>query len=225
MKEPKFYRIFDYNKKLLPNKHLALLEEGVKTINQARMMTGASVGYPGWNLIYFLLLSHLDKNRDEVLIETGSNFGCTTIILAQALVDAKCKGKVISIEIDKNNIERAKENLKLSKLENKVELLNGSTQKLLPEVTKKNKNIRFAFLDASHLYDDILFEFETILPALADDAIVMFDNTANMSDEGEDTRVFGALKGIKRKYGGSFINLEFVSWYTPGMVIWSANKK
>jgi predicted O-methyltransferase YrrM len=106
LKEPKFYRIFDYNKKLLPNKHLALLEDGVKTIDQARKISGASVGYPGWNLIYYLLLSHLDKNRDEVLIETGSNFGCTTIIMAQALVDAKCKGKVISIEIDKNNIKQ-----------------------------------------------------------------------------------------------------------------------
>ncbi len=106
MKEPKFYRIFDYNKKLLPNKHLALLEEGVKTIDQARKISGASVGYPGWNLIYYLLLSHLDKNRDE----------------------------------------------------------------------------------------------------------------------GEDTRVYGALKDIKRKYGGNFINLEFVSWFTPGMVIWSKNK-
>ena len=224
MKEPKYYRIFDYDKELLPNKHLASLEIDVQTIDEARRMTGATIGYPGWNLIYYILLSHLDNNHEEIIIETGTNFGCTTIILAQALIDAKCNGKVVTIEIDKNNVHQARENLRLSRVQHMVEVLHGASNKILPKVVNKYKNIRFAFLDASHLYDDVLFEFETILPSLADDALVLFDNTYQIADKGEDQRVYGALGEIKRKYGGSFTSLEFVSWYTPGVVIWSKNK-
>lgn len=221
MKEPKFYRIFDYSKDLLPNKHLASLEIDVQTIDEAKKLTGFTIGYPGWNLIYYLLLSHLDRSREEIIIETGSNFGCTTIILAQALIDAKCNGKVVSIEIDKDNICRAKENLKLAKVDHMVDLCHGSSNKILPEAVNKNKDIRFVFLDASHLYDDVLFEFETILPSLAEDALVLFDNTFPIADKYEDQRVYGALKEIKRKYGGNFTSLDFVSWFTPGVVIWS----
>lgn len=224
MKEPKYYRIFDYNKELLPNRHLASLEIDVQTIDEARRMTGATIGYPGWNLIYYILLSHLDNNHEEIIIETGTNFGCTTIILAQALIDAKCNGKVVTIEIDKNNVHQARENLRLSRVQHMVEVLHGASNKILPKVVNKYKNIRFAFLDASHLYDDVLFEFETILPSLADDALVLFDNTYQIADKGEDQRVYGALEEIKRKYGGNFTSLEFVSWYTPGVVIWSKNK-
>lgn len=224
MKKPKYYRIFDYDKQLLPNKHLASLEIGVQTIDEAVKRTGHTIGYPGWNLIYYILLSHLDKNHEEIIIETGTNFGCTSIILAQALIDAKCKGKVVTIEIDKNNIHQATENLRLSRVQHMVEVLHGASNKILPKVVNKYRNIRFAFLDASHLYDDVLFEFETILPSLADDAIVMFDNTCQIADEDEDQRVYEALKEIKRKYGGNFTSLEFVSWYTPGVVIWSKNE-
>jgi predicted O-methyltransferase YrrM len=224
LKEPKYYRIFDYDKELLPNKHLASLEIDVQTIDEARRMTGATIGYPGWNLIYYILLSHLDNNHEEIIIETGTNFGCTTIILAQALIDAKCNGKVVTIEIDKNNVHQARENLRLSRVQHMVEVLHGASNKILPKVVNKYKNIRFAFLDASHLYDDVLFEFETILPSLADDALVLFDNTYQIADKGEDQRVYGALREIERKYGGNFTSLEFVSWYTPGVVIWSKNK-
>ena len=202
MKEQKYYRVFDYNKELLPNKHLASLEIDVQTIDEARKKTGATIGYPGWNLIYYILLSHLDKSREEVIIETGTNFGCTTIILAQALIDAKCNGKVVSIEIDKDNVYRAKKNIKLSKVQHMVEICHGSSNKFLPEVVTKYRNIRFVFLDASHLYDDVLFESKTILPSLNDDALVLFDNTYQIADKGEDQRVYVLSQKLKESTVG-----------------------
>lgn len=50
--------------------------------------------------------------------------------------------------------------------------------------------------------------------------IVMFDNTYEISEPGEDPRVNGALKEIQATYGGNLINMEFVSWYTPGLALW-----
>jgi len=220
MKPPIYHRMFGYNTNLIPNRHLAFLEQGVKTIEEARERTGATIGYPGWGLIYHLLLSHLDRDREEILIETGTNFGCTTIILAQALVDAGCRGKVITIELDEGSVEVAKRNIQQAGLTSTIDLRCGNSRGILPEVTKEIHHTRFAFLDACHLYDDVLGEFELLLSKLADDALVLFDNTYQIAEYDEDQRVNGALKTIMNRYGGNLINLEFVSWYTPGLAIW-----
>jgi hypothetical protein len=57
-------------------------------------------------------------------------------------------------------------------------------------------------------------------PKLADDALVLFDNTYRRAEKGEDPRVNGALRTIQKHYRGNLINLEFVSWFTPGLAIW-----
>ena len=61
-----------------------------------------------------------------MLIETGTNWGCTTIILAQALKDSGCKGRVISIEFDGDNFTRAKINVSAAGLEDFVECLTSA---------------------------------------------------------------------------------------------------
>jgi len=55
---------------------------------------------------------------------------------------------------------------------------------------------------------------------LADDALVLFGNTYQIAEDNEDQRVNGALKTILDRHGGNLINLEFISWYTPGLAIW-----
>ena len=220
MKPAKFHRMFNYNLRLLPNPHLATLEADVENIEQAREKTGATIGYPGWGLIYHLLLSHLDRSREEVIIETGTNWGCTTIILAQALIDSGCEGQVISFELDPSNVLRAQNNLNAANVSHRVTIEGGDSISTLPKALEQIRDIRFAFLDASHLYDDVKLEFETVLPKLAEDALVIFDNTYCIADQGEDQRVNGFLKDMPSKYGGNLINMEFVSWYTPGLAIW-----
>ncbi|HCY54928.1 MAG TPA: hypothetical protein DF715_05190, partial [Oceanicaulis sp.] len=99
---------------MLPNAHLASLEDGVTTIEQARTKTGASIGYPGWLVIYSMVLASLHPLRRHTLVETGTNRGASTIILAQALADSGAKGVVHTFEIDpevqaiaRNNIAAA----------------------------------------------------------------------------------------------------------------------
>lgn len=225
MKEPIYHRIFNYNKDLLPNQHLQTLEEGVNNIDEALERSGFTLGYPGWGLIYHTLLSHLDRSKEEVILETGSNHGCTTIILAQALLDSGCKGRVVSIELEEDNYDVAKDNIEKAGLSDLVDLRLGDSAAVLPELGDQLTNMRFALLDASHLYDDVMFEFEAIYPHLSDDAIVMFDNTYAIAEEGEDPRVHGALQNIQECYGGDLINLEFVSWFTPGLAIWKRSNK
>jgi predicted O-methyltransferase YrrM len=212
--------MFNYNLELLPNRHLRFLEGGVSNISEAEQRTGYTTGYPGWGLIYHLLLSHLDRSREEVILETGTNWGCTTIILAQALLDSGCSGRVVTCEIDSENFERAQQNLKEAGLIDRVDLRLGDSCKVLSSMLDSLTDVRFVFLDASHLYQDVKREFDLILPRLASDALVVFDNTYNISGEGEDRRVNGFLRDIKHVYGGNLVNFEFVSWYTPGLAIW-----
>ncbi len=221
MHPPVFHRMFGYRLSALPNQRLIDLEDGVSSIEEARKASGATIGYPGWGLLYHLLLCHLDRGRTETIIETGTNHGCTTIVLAQALRDSGGDGKVVSIELDPKNVNVARDNLSKASLVDYVQIIEGDTRTQLPRLLRTlERPVRFAFLDASHLLNDVMFEFETILPHLSSDAIVAFDNTYAIGEENEDQRVNGALKLITERFGGNLINLEFVSWYTPGLAIW-----
>lgn len=220
MKAPKYYRKYGYRLSLLPNDYLASLEEGVNSIESALKKTGFSIGYPGWGLIYYLILCHLKPDNENIIIETGTNWGSTTIVLGQALKDSGYKGKVYTIEIDPANHKKALYNLNAAMLEDYVCLIKGDSRLELPRIMSEFDEIRVAFLDGSHLYDDVIFEFDIIYPLLTEQSIVIFDNTYQIAEEHEDQRVNGALRYIQKRYGGNIINLEYVSWYTPGIAIW-----
>lgn len=225
MNSPRFYRIFDYDRALLPNPHLAELERDVKTIDHARKRTGFTLGHPGWGLLYHILLSHLDRSRREILIETGTNQGCTSIVLAQALLDSHTEGEVLTFELDPANLAKAKKNVELAGVADRVRFIEGDTNETLAPAISELSDLRFAFLDASHNYNDVISEFSTIAPRLTDDALVIFDNTYCIASPEEDQRVNGALKEITRIHGGNLINLEFVSWFTSGLAIWQKKPK
>jgi predicted O-methyltransferase YrrM len=140
--------------------------------------------------------------------------------LAQALKDAGIDGHVHSFELMADNVARARSNLASAGVAPLVTLHQGDVQETLPGVMEGLTGVRFAFLDASHLLNDVIFEFEAILPSLSSDAIVVFDNTYGIAEPDEDQRVNGALKKIAKKHSGNLINLEHVSWFTPGLAIW-----
>jgi len=220
MKPPKFFRRFDYDQNLLPNAFLGSLEQDVETLDQAKEKTGFTIGYPGWNLMYYILLSHLKPDKPNNIVETGSNQGCSTIMLAQALKDSLGEGRVYTVELLPENYEIAQKNYEKAGVSDLIDARLGDSKEILRQLVSDLGTVRTAFLDASHLLEDVFSEFEIIYPALDEDSIVIFDNTYQIADADEDPRVFGALHKIKEEYGGNLINFEFVSWYTPGMAIW-----
>ena len=220
MKKPIFARIYNYDKKLLPNNYLQSLEEGVSNIEEAKLNTGFSIGYPGWNLLYYAVLCSLEKDRFNNIIETGTNVGCSTIMLAQALIDSSFDGCVYTVELDKNNYEKANEYFDRAGVENIIKAYNQNSVDFLSELSPVDGNIRFAFLDANHDQGNVVNEFELIYPYLDHKSFVAFDNTYLLTEDQRNKRVNGALEIIKRKYGGNLINFENVSWYTPGLAFW-----
>jgi predicted O-methyltransferase YrrM len=192
-----------------------------------RRRTGFSIGYPGWNLIYYLVLSHFQEGKPAHIIETGTNLGATTAILAQGLVDTGAASPLVhTFEIDAGNVVKARAFVRRAGLEEVVRFSVGDVHKILrPELAAhiQHGECRLAFLDASHLLKDVEFEFESVLPYLSKDGIVVFDNTYPIAGPEEDPRVAGFLKNLVATHGGNLIELPFVSWYTPGVALWQRN--
>lgn len=221
------FRDYSHGKSLYPVKLLAKLDRG-DSAQEIRNKTGLSIGQPGWGLLYYLVqVSHL-KEEPGTIVETGSNFGLTTICLAQALVDAGVRSpRVLSFELNPDNVNKAKKMAKKAGLEEVITIIEGDTgQTLAPTLLKELefRSVGFAFLDASHLAKDVRNEFENLLPYLRDDALVVFDNTYPIDEAPEEPRVGAFIQELEDIYGGSVIEFPFVSWFTPGLAIWQKNR-
>ncbi len=220
MKDPLFYRMFGYDRGLLPNPRLRELESSVTDMESALEHTGLTIGFPGWGLIYHLALCSLNPDRKPTVIETGTNQGCSSIVLAQAMLD-RCQGGVLhTIEIDEAVAATARNNIELAGLSACVHQHVGASLDVLPGVLSQIEQVDLAFLDGSHAQVDAIGEFDLVLPKLTPGALVIFDNTYPIAEPGEDQRVYGALMEILERGDGQLVNLPFVSWYTPGVAIW-----
>jgi len=185
--EAKYYRMFNYNRLMLPNKFLASLDEDVTDIETAKQKSGLTVGYPEWNFLYYCALCCLDRKSDNVIVETGTNIGCSTIILAQALIDSGLRGHVDSVEINSPNHEKALQNIESAGVRSRVTLHCDDSKNILERFDPGSEAIRFAFLDGSHLHAEVVREFEIISPKLVDESIVFFDNTFRLNPDDPGT--------------------------------------
>lgn len=224
MRPPVFHRRFGYDLDQLPNHHLRALENNVESIEEARLKSGASIGYPGWAVIYSCGLSSLNPDvESHVIIETGTNYGATTIVLAQVLKDATGSGVVHTFEIEPENVRIAKNNISRAGLSDLVKFHIGDSRSALPSaLAGLNKKVSLAFLDGAHEADILMSEFSNLYDYLSDGAIVFLDNTYPIAepDKGDLPRVNQAIPQILERFGGHIVNLRFASWYTPGLAIW-----
>lgn len=220
MKSPVFHRWFDYDRALLPHPLLAELESGVTSIEEARQRTGASLGYPGWGVLYYMVACALEPGRPAVILETGTNWGSSTMVLASALRAAPVEGVVHTIEIEPENAAIARERFQRAGLDDLIVSHIGDSRQVLAGLVPSLDEISVAFLDGGHTYDLVKAEFEMVLPKLSRRGIVMFDNTYEIAGPGEDPRVNGFLKWLPGAHGGNLVNLPYCSWFTPGLAIW-----
>jgi len=216
------YRLTDYDTSILPTPFLALMEDSVTGPETWVPRTGLSIGHPGWGLVYHLVLARLDPDRFNLVVETGTNLGSTSMVIARAIRDSGRDGRLQTIEIDADTLAQAKERMALAGLEAIVEFHEGNSLEVLPAVVGDEAQIPIVFLDGNHWHDHVVREFEIVHPHLAADAIVVFDNTYLIAEGREDPRVNGALRTIVHLFGGNLINLPFCSWYTPGISLWQA---
>lgn len=220
MRDPLFYRMTNYDRSLLPNEHLRTLDTNAADRKEWEATTGYSIGYPAWGLLYYTVLCRLKPDAFNLVIETGTNIGSSSIILAQAIRDSEGSGELRTVELEAEFAAKARDNVSKAGLSDLVRFFEGDAIERLPEMLAGDNRVAVAFLDGSHLHQQVIREFELVEPYLDDDSVVVFDNTYLIALPNEDQRVNGALRAIKSRYGGNLINLPFCSWYTPGMALW-----
>ena len=221
MREPIYhYRITDYDRSILPSRFLAFLDDGVQDHVDWVARSGRSLGHPGWGWVYHTILMLLDADEPNVVVETGTNVGSTSILIAQAIIDSGRPGVLHTIELDPDIHTEAKRRFDLAGVASVIEAYCGDALEILPQVVDKVDQIAVAFLDGNHFHDHVVTEFEMVVESVRPNGAVIFDNTGPIGEGTEDPRVYGALRTIMHRHGGNLVNLPFCSWYTPGIAIW-----
>jgi precorrin-6B methylase 2 len=215
-------RRYDYDRRLLPNPHLARLEPPeVQDWKASRHLTGRTPGYPTWNLLYYSLYCSLPVERyeegftpsklrqDPIVVETGTNYGISTIVMAQALEDAGVASRVLTVERDEGFQAVARENVEAAGLSHRVSFHLGGSIAFLRELDR----IDFLYLDDNHVYEHVVAELEVVDGKLVEGGSVYFDNTL-------EGGVAEALKTIPERYGGNVVHFRNCSLGPPGNAIW-----
>jgi predicted O-methyltransferase YrrM len=206
--------MFDYDRRLLVNEYLAEQEAATRDLESAISRTGFSLGYPAWNLLYYALLCSLPRSGGPVVVETGTNRGFSTIVLAQALRDAGTPSVVRTVDIDPEVVQLAERNLARAGLSDLVRFSVQDSLAFLEALRGEVDRVDFALLDGDHSAEHVLAEFELLRPLVARcGGKVYFDNTSAGG-------VAEALRRIRAAYGGSLIEFANCSWAPPGNAIW-----
>jgi SAM-dependent methyltransferase len=210
-------RSFAYDRRLLVNPYLAEREWDVQGLSGAMDSTGLSMGYPAWNLLYYSLLCSLPRSS-PVVVETGTNQGFSTIVMAQALIDADSDGVVRTVDIDPEAVALAKRHAEQAKVADRIRFEVADSRDFLERLSAEVDHIDFAFLDGDHRAEAVVAEFERLHALVAAcRGKVYFDNTASGG-------VAKALRHIHATYGGNLVEFPNCSWAPAGNAIWQPER-
>jgi len=118
------------------------------------------------------------KYKPKTVLEIGALVGYSSIVMAKLLPS---EGKIISIEIDKNNALVTQKNLEKAGMEKKVELILGDALRVLPKI---NEKFDLLFLDA--LKEDYLRYLKLAEKNLKKGSVVVADNVGIFKDSMKD---------------------------------------
>jgi predicted O-methyltransferase YrrM len=211
-------RMFTYDRQLLVNPYLAERESDVHDLPTAIASTGLSLGYPAWNLLYYSLLCSLPASN-PVVVETGTNQGFSTIVLAQALIDAGLEGVIRTVDIDPAVVTLAQQHAQQAKVAERIRFQVADSRDFLTTLATEVDHVDFAFLDGDHRAETVIAEFELLHPLVtACRGKVYFDNTAKGG-------VAKALRQIHATYGGNLVEFPTCSFAPPGNAIWQPRRQ
>jgi catechol O-methyltransferase len=124
-----------------------------------------------------ILRDHLLKSKPNNVIELGTFIGYSAVLISSTIGE---KSKLTSIDSDSHSIEIAKELINFAGLDDKVNLVHGSAEEIIPEL---NYNADFVFIDHAkkkYLSDLKLLETEEII---LKNCTVFADNVGIFKDE------------------------------------------
>ena len=124
-----------------------------------------------------ILRDHLLKSKPNNVIELGTFIGYSAVLISSTIGE---KSRLTSIDSDSHSIGIAKELINFAGLDDKVNLMHGSAEEIIPEL---NFNADFVFIDHAkkkYLSDLKLLETEEII---LKNCTVFADNVGIFKDE------------------------------------------
>ena len=161
--------VFSKAKKNNPKSILQTIDNFVLESGQFLMNVGPEKGE--------ILRDHLVKSKPNNVIELGTFIGYSAVLISSTIGE---KSKLTSIDSDSHSIEIAKELINFAGLDDKVNLMHGSAEEIIPEL---NFNADFVFIDHAkkkYLSDLKLLETEEII---LKNCTVFADNVGIFKDE------------------------------------------
>jgi predicted O-methyltransferase YrrM len=132
----------------------------------------------------------IKRYRPEDILEIGTLYGYSAILMASALSGSD--GKVVTIEIDKSLAEAARKNIVDAGLSEKTEVITGNALDVIPKLDRK---FQLMFLDAAKVeYLEYLKSAEKY--CLEKGAVIIADNVKVSKDEMLDYLEYVRNSGI-----------------------------
>jgi predicted O-methyltransferase YrrM len=213
-------RRFDYDRRLLPNPHVATLEPaGATSPDEVEGKTDWSLGYPAWNLLYYVLYSSILPELDDVVvIETGTNRGISTIVMAQALEDLGVQATLDTVELDPELVSAAQDNVDRAGLSHRVRFHTRDAVEFLADMAARFDHFDFVLIDDLHTYSHVWEEIKIACPKVAArGGKIYFDNTGYGD-------IDAALLDLQKEYGGNLVRFDNCSYRPPGNAIWQPDE-
>lgn len=126
---------------------------------------------PFWARVLFTLIREF---QPQTSVELGTCLGISSAYQASAMLINK-KGKLITMEGSPELVKISQKHLDSLGISN-VEIIEGRFQDNLLEVLEKNKPIDYVFIDGHHDEKATIEYYNTFLPYLSDEAVLVFDD-------------------------------------------------
>ncbi len=137
----------------------------VKTVAEILKTAVQKKGYQ--RLIYRLI----KKYQPKIVLELGTSLGLTSRYMLAALPK---NGKLYTLEGDPAILKFATQQVISG--DSRVNAIEGNFDDELPELLNSGVKIDMAYIDGNHTYDATLRYFEMILPYLAENGFIVFDD-------------------------------------------------
>jgi len=125
-----------------------------------------------------VLVEVVKKKKPKAILEIGTYVGYSAILMAESV---GANTKIVTIEVDPENAEIARENIKKAGFKDKVEIKVGDAKELIPSLTE---TFDFMFIDAAK--EDYLDYLKLAEEKLEERVVVVADNVKIFKDDMQD---------------------------------------
>ena len=125
-----------------------------------------------------ILVEAICKNKPKRVLEVGTFIGYSAILMAREL---ESTAHMISIEIDANEAEVARENMRKAKVHPTIDVITGDAVEAIPRLAGK---FDMVFMDAKKTEN--MRYLQLVEPKLHEGSIIVADNARTDADEMKD---------------------------------------